>query len=137
MGLLPLSTLVILLTGADVPPANVTAITDGYRGTVQQVFGAHCADCHGKAPDDLPAGAKTTAQKKSKRAHKKFGMDEGFPFTSKWPLPKLLAEIRDEVEDEDMPPAKYMKQKGRVISAEERRAIADWAKSAETTLKNR
>lgn len=62
-------------------------------------------------------------------------MDEGFPFTGKWLLPKLLAEVRDEVADKDMPPASYMKKKGVAISAAERQTIVDWARSTEAALK--
>jgi mono/diheme cytochrome c family protein len=135
MSLLICSSLIALLAAADVPPGAIGPITSSYPGPVQQAFETHCADCHGKLPANLPAEAATTAQKKAKRAHRKFNMDDGFPFRSKWPLPKLMAEIREAVEDEDMPPKKYMKQKGRAISAEERRAIVGWAADAVTALK--
>jgi mono/diheme cytochrome c family protein len=135
MSLFTCSVLLVTLAGADVPTAT-SAIAERYAGMVKQAFETHCADCHGKTPDNLPADARATAQKKSKKAHKKLNMDDGFPFRSKWSLQKLMAEIRDEVEDEDMPPKKYMKQKGRTISGDERRAIAEWARAAETSLKS-
>ena len=100
-----------------------------YTGPVERAFTTHCADCHGVMPASLSGAARATAEKKRKRAHRKFGMDEGFPFTSKWPLPKLLAEIRGEVAEEDMPPASYMKKKGVTMTAAERQAIIDWAQA--------
>lgn len=132
-----LSSVVVMLGGADVPAAAVSAIAASYQGAAQRAFEAHCEDCHGKVPANLPAAAATTAQKKARRAHRKFSMDDGFPFASKWPLPKLMAEIRDEVEDDDMPPKKYLQQKGVTLSAEERQAILDWARDAESRLKAR
>ena len=77
----------------------------------------------------LRGAGRATAEKKRRRAHRKFGMDEGFPFTSKWQLPKLLAEIRGEVADEDMPPPSYMKTKGVTMTEAERQAIIDWAQA--------
>lgn len=128
------SSLVFLLAAADMPLAGIEAAAAGYAGPVEQAFDSHCADCHGQLPASLAGAARATAEKKRKRAHRKFGMDEGFPFTGKWPLPKVLAEIRDEVADEDMPPASYMKKKGVAISAAERQAILDWARSTEAAL---
>ena len=100
-----------------------------YTGPVERAFTIHCADCHGVMPASLSGAARATAEKKRKRAHRKFGMDEGFPFTSKWQLPKLLAEIRGEVAEEDMPPASYMKKKGVTMTEAERQAIIDWTQT--------
>jgi mono/diheme cytochrome c family protein len=100
-----------------------------YTGPVERAFTTHCADCHGVMPASLSGAARATADKKRKRAHRKFGMDEGFPFTSKWPLPKLLAEIRSEVADEDMPPVGYMKKKGVTMTDAERQVVVDWTKA--------
>ncbi len=100
-----------------------------YTGPVERTFTTHCADCHGVMPAGLSGAARAMAEKKRKRAHRKFGMDEGFPFTSKWQLPKLLAEIRSEVSEEDMPPASYMKKKGVTMTEAERQAIIDWAQT--------
>jgi mono/diheme cytochrome c family protein len=100
-----------------------------YTGPVERAFTTHCADCHGVMPASLSGAARAMAEKKRKRAHRKFGMDEGFPFTSKWQLPKLLAEIRGEVSEEDMPPASYMKKKGVTMTEAERQAIIDWAQT--------
>ena len=100
-----------------------------YTGPVERAFTTHCADCHGVMPASLSGEARATAEKKRKRAHRKFGMDEGFPFTSKWQLPKLLAEIRGEVAEEDMPPASYMKKKGVTMTEAERQAIIDWTQT--------
>ena len=100
-----------------------------YTGPVERAFTTHCVDCHGVMPASLSGAARATAEKKRRRAHRKFGMDEGFPFTSKWQLPKLLAEIRGEVADEDMPPPSYMKTKGVTMTEAERQAIIDWAQA--------
>ena len=100
-----------------------------YTGPVERAFTIHCADCHGVMPASRSGAARATAEKKRKRAHRKFGMDEGFPFTSKWQLPKLLAEIRGEVAEEDMPPASYMKKKGVTMTEAERQAIIDWTQT--------
>lgn len=134
MSLLIGSSLVILLASADIPPATIQAIDAKYEGAVAQAFQANCADCHGKLPAVLAEPARTTAGNKSKRAHKKLNMDDGFPFTSKWELPKLMTEIRKAVSDNDMPPAKYMKQKGSTLSDADRKAIVDWARGAEALL---
>lgn len=134
MSLLIGSSLVILLAAADVPPATLEALRASYEGKVAQAFGAHCADCHGQLPASLAEPARTAATKKSRRAHKKLDMDRGFPFASKWDLPKLMTEIRKSVADGDMPPAKYQKQKGNPMPEADRKAIVDWATSAEAQL---
>jgi hypothetical protein len=112
-------------------PGAASEVPDAvsYVGPVERAFTTHCADCHGVMPANLSGAARATAEKKRKRARRKFGMDEGFPFTSKWPLPKLLAEIRGEVAEEDMPPASYMKKKGVTMTAAERQVIIDWAQA--------
>lgn len=135
MMLLSGSTLVLLLAGADIPPATVQAIGSGYQGAVEQAFKAHCADCHGAMPSSLAEPARTTAVKKSKKAHKRLGMDDGFPFTSKWDMPKLMAEIRKAVSEGDMPPKSYASKKGAALSDAERKAIVSWATDAEALLK--
>ena len=135
MNLLLGASLVVMLAGAEVPPATITAIGANYRGTVEQVFESHCADCHGNMPATLAEPARTTAGKKSKKAHKKMNLDDGFPFQSKWDLPKLMTKIRKEVANDKMPPRKYMKQKGAAPSDAERKAIVDWATNAEALLK--
>jgi mono/diheme cytochrome c family protein len=135
MLLLSGSTLIVLLAAADIPPATVQAIGAGYPGAVEQAFRAHCADCHGVLPAGLAEPARATATSKSRKAHKRLGMDEGFPFTSKWELPKLMAEIRKSVADNDMPPKSYLNKKGVSPSAAERQAIVDWATAAEARLK--
>jgi mono/diheme cytochrome c family protein len=135
MSLLAGSTLVLMLAGADIPPATVQAIGARYQGAVEQAFKAHCADCHGALPSSLAEPARATAVKKSKRAHKRLAMDNGFPFTSKWDMPKLMAEIRKAVADGDMPPNSYAKKKGAALSEAERKAIVGWATDAEALLK--
>lgn len=128
------TSLALFLAGADVPPAQVQAVTATYQGAVEQVFQQHCADCHGKLPAGLAEPARTTAQKKSNRAHRRMDIDEGFPFTGKWALPRLVTEIRKTVADEDMPPRSYMEKKGLTLSDAERQAIVSWAKGAESLL---
>jgi mono/diheme cytochrome c family protein len=135
MSLLAGSTLVLLLAGADIPPATVQAIGAKYPGAVEQALKTHCADCHGAMPSGLAEPARSTATKKSKRAHKRLNMDDGFPFRSKWDMPKLMTEIREAVADNDMPPKSYMKKKGVSLSEAERKAIVDWATEAEALLK--
>jgi mono/diheme cytochrome c family protein len=135
MSLLAGSTLVLLLAGAGIPPATVQAIGATYQGAVEQAFKAHCADCHGAMPSSLAEPARTTAEKKSKRAHKRLNMDDGFPFTSKWDMPKLMTEIREAVAESDMPPKSYTKKKGASLSEAERKAIVGWATDAEALLK--
>ena len=134
MSLLIGSSLALLLASADIPPATVQAIGAKYQGPVAKAFEAHCADCHGKLPATLAEPARTTAGNKAKKAHKKLDMDNGFPFASKWDLPKLMAEIRKSVGDGDMPPAKYQKQKGAALSDADRQAIVKWAKESEALL---
>jgi mono/diheme cytochrome c family protein len=134
MSLLAGSTLVLLLAGAEIPPATVQAIGAKYQGAVEQAFKAHCADCHGAMPSSLAEPARTTATKKSKRAHKRLNMDEGFPFTGKWDMPRLMTEIREAVAENDMPPTSYLKKKGASLSASERQAIVGWASDAEALL---
>ena len=134
MSLLIGSSLAILLAAADVPPAALEAVGASYEGPVAQAFEAHCADCHGKLPASLAEPARTAATKKSRRAHKKLDMDNGFPFASKWELSKLMTEIRKSVADGDMPPAKYQKQKGNPMPEAERKVIVDWATTAEAQL---
>jgi mono/diheme cytochrome c family protein len=136
MSLLAGSTLVLLLAGADIPAAKVQAIGTAYQGPVEQAFKAHCADCHGAMPSSLAEPARATAMKKSKKAHKRLSMDDGFPFTSKWDMPKLMTEIRKAVADNDMPPNSYMKKKGVSLSEAERQAIVGWATDAEAVLKS-
>jgi mono/diheme cytochrome c family protein len=137
MSLLAASALVLFVAGADVPPATVQAVNARYQGAVEQAFQAQCADCHGKLPASLAEPARSTAGKKSKRAHKKLNMDDGFPFTSKWELPRLMTEIRKAVADKDMPPRKYMEQKGKALSDAERQAIVTWARDAEAVLQSK
>jgi mono/diheme cytochrome c family protein len=135
MSLLAASTLVILLAGADVPAPVVQAIDAKYQGAVAQAFKAHCADCHGELPASLAEPARSTAGKKSRKAHKRLNMDDGFPFTSKWHMRKLMGKISKAVARNDMPPKSYMKKKGAAPSAAERQAIATWARDAEALLK--
>ncbi|MDH5275607.1 MAG: heme-binding domain-containing protein [Gammaproteobacteria bacterium] len=135
MSLLAASTLVLLLAGADIPPATVQAIGAKYPGPVEQAFKAHCADCHGAMPPSLAEPARSTATRKSKRAHRRLNMDDGFPFTSKWEMPRLMTEIREAVADKDMPPKSYLKKKGVSLSEAERQAIVGWATDAEALLK--
>lgn len=129
------STLILLLAGADVPPATLEALNAGYQGAVEQAFKAHCADCHGVLPAGLAEPARSTAKKKSAKAHKRLDMDQGFPFRSKWALPRIMAEIRESVADDDMPPKSYLGRKGVSPSPAERQAIVDWATAAEAALK--
>jgi len=129
------SSLVLLLAAADIPPATIQAIDAKYRGSVEQAFQAHCADCHGSITAGLQDPARSTAGKKSRKAHKKWSMDDGFPFPSKWDLPKLMTEIRKATADDDMPPPKYERQKGSTMSDAERKAIVKWATDAEALLK--
>ncbi len=136
MNLLVGSSLVLLLASADIPPATTQAISAKYQGAVEQAFQAHCADCHGNMPATLAEPARSTAGKKSRRAHKKMTLDDGFPFKSKWDLPKLMTRIRNAAADNDMPPSKYMKQKGTTLSDAERKAIVGWATDAEALLKS-
>jgi mono/diheme cytochrome c family protein len=136
MSLLAGSTLVLLLAGADIPAAKVQAIGTAYQGPVEQAFKAHCADCHGAMPSGLAEPARSTATRKSKRAHKRLNMDDGFPFTSKWDMTRLMTEIRKAVEDGDMPPKSYLKKKGVSVSDGERKAIVGWATDAEAVLKS-
>jgi mono/diheme cytochrome c family protein len=103
---------------------------------VEQAFKAHCADCHGAMPSGLAEPARSTATRKSKRAHKRLNMDDGFPFTSKWDMTRLMTEIRKAVEDGDMPPKSYLKKKGVSVSDGERKAIVGWATDAEAVLKS-
>lgn len=135
MSLLAGSTFVLLLAGADIPPATVQAIGAKYQGAVEQAFKAHCADCHGAMPTSLAEPARSTAVKKGRKAHKRLNMDDGFPFSSKWDLPKLMTEIREAVAEDDMPPNSYMKKKGVSLSEAERNAIVGWATDAEALLK--
>jgi mono/diheme cytochrome c family protein len=136
MSLLAGSSLVLLIAGADIPPDALQTISTKYQGAVEQAFQAHCADCHGAMPASLAEPARSTAGSKSRKAHKKFSIETGFPFTSRWDLPKLMTEIRKSTADEDMPPKKYMRQKGVAISDAERAAITDWARDAEALLKS-
>lgn len=129
------SSLVLLLAGTDIPPATIHAIGAKYQGSVEKAFQAHCVDCHGSIPAGLQEPARSTAGKKSKKAHRKWSMDDGFPFTSKWDLPKLMIEIREATADNDMPPPRYEKQKGSTMSDTERKAIINWATDAEALLK--
>ncbi len=129
------SAVLVLLGGADVPAEVMRSIAAGYQGPVEQAFQSHCADCHGRLAEDIGAQARETAERKSKKAHKRLNMDDGFPFASKWNMRKLMTRIRKAAEKNDMPPPKYMRQKARQISAEERKAIADWARNAESLLK--
>ena len=135
MILLAGSTLVLLLAGADIPPVTVQAIGATYQGAVEQAFKTHCADCHGAMLSSLAEPARSTAARKSKKAHKRLNMDDGFPFTSKWDMPKLMTEIREAVAEDDMPPKSYMKKKGASPSEAERKAIVSWAAEAEALLK--
>lgn len=136
MSLLAGSTLAVLLAGSGIPPATIQAIGANYQGAVEQAFEVHCADCHGAMPKSLTEPARSTAGKKSRKAHKRLNMDDGFPFTSKWDMPKLMTEIRKAVADQDMPPSSYLKKKGAALSEAEREAIVDWAKDAEALLKS-
>jgi mono/diheme cytochrome c family protein len=103
----------------------------GPRG---EAFKAHCADCHGAMPATL-GGGPSTAEKKSRKAHKRLSMDDGFPFKSKWDMPRLMTEIREAVAESDMPPNSYMKKKGASLSESERKAIIGWARDAAALLK--
>jgi len=135
MNLLIGTSLVVMLASAEIPPATTQAIGTAYRGAVEQAFQAHCADCHGNMPATLAEPARTTAGKKSRKAHKRMNLDDGFPFQSKWNTPKLMTKIRKDVAAKDMPPRKYMKQKGVNLSDTDRKAIVDWATNAEALLK--
>jgi mono/diheme cytochrome c family protein len=134
MNLLPGASLVVVLAAAEIPPATVEAIGADYRGTVEQAFQSHCADCHGNMPSTLAEPARTTAGKKARKAHKRLDLDDGFPFGSKWDMPKLMTKIRKAVANDKMPPGKYMKQKGVTLSDADRKAIVDWATGAEALL---
>jgi mono/diheme cytochrome c family protein len=136
MNLLVGSSLVLLLASADIPPATTQAIGAKYQGAVEQAFQAHCADCHGNMPATLAEPARSTAGKKSKKAHKRMNLNDGFPFKSKWALPKLMTKIRKAAAGKDMPPPKYMKRKGTALSDAERKAIVGWATDAEALLKS-
>lgn len=135
MTLLACSSFIVLLVGADVPAATIHAIGARYQGNVEQAFEAHCADCHGRMPANLPDKARKTAQGKARKAHKRLNMDDGFPFTSKWQMEKLIGKIGKAVRKNDMPPKKYLKQKGSTLSDAERDAIIEWARDAQAMLK--
>lgn len=130
MSFLSVSTLVVALAAADASPAAMQAAAAAYQGNVERVFAEQCADCHGKPPAGLAGPALATAQKKSAKAHKKLDMDAGFPFKGRRPLPGMLEEIADEVEDGDMPPKKYLKEKGTTLSPADRKAVVDWARAS-------
>jgi len=136
MNLLPAASLVVLLASAEIPPATIENIGTAYKGPVEQAFQANCADCHGNMPATLTEPARKPAGKKSRKAHKRMNLDDGFPFQSKWEMPKLMTNIRKAVAGKDMPPRKYMKQKGAALSDAERKAIVDWATNAEALLKD-
>lgn len=128
------STLLLTLAAADASPAAVQAVAAAYKGNVERVFNEQCADCHGRPPASLAGPALETAKKKSAKAHKKLDMDAGFPFKGRRPLPGMLDEVADEVEDGDMPPKKYLKEKGTTLSPADRKAVVEWARGGATQL---
>jgi len=123
-----------------VPCSAILAASESYNRKVRRILQIKCYDCHGVV-ERIPLyskipGIKGLVEEDIRHAKKEFNMSGGFPFMGKKDFLEDLHELREVVEEKEMPPGKYkaMHWKSALTPGEEKRILA-WAKTMENALK--
>jgi hypothetical protein len=122
------------------PPSRVARIADSYRQRIQPLFERSCLDCHSSKTRypwyaRLPLVERLIASDIAEgRRH--LDLEGGYPFKSHaTPLDDLKA-IREEIEKNEMPPARYRwLHPDRRLSEEEKKSVVAWTLESERILK--
>jgi len=103
---------VIIVAPTDLEKEQYAQINTAYLTQIKPIFKAKCFDCHSTQTvypwySKIP-GVKQMIEYDVREAKKHLDMTKGFPFISHETPIKDLKSIQEEIEEDEMPPLKYI-----------------------------
>jgi len=120
---------------------SVYAVINKNYQTVRHIFEYSCFDCHSTFTDypwyhKIP-GIKGLIDDDIKEAMGHFDLSNDFPFISKHDQADLLKDIKEEIEEDEMPLISYrMMHWGRLIEGARRDSVFEWINTSLALINN-
>jgi len=122
------------------PCSTLNHINELYQQEVKPIFGGKCMMCHG-VPKSVPLYAKIPpsswlVEKNQRGARKHLDMRYGFPFRNKKGIDDALEDIKEVVDENEMPPMDYkiMHWQSSLTNAE-KQTILKWVGKSRAALR--